>query len=145
MRPDLWRRYPVTALEMQQSRVFKIYGIGESAVMERLRRLLDATRDEGVRFGFYPRDGEVHVVIKAIGREEATRVLLDRLSGDLKNLLGTDLYGTGEDTLPAKTGALLKLHNHSGDWGIMHRWTDSTLSDRGFWQFRLLSRRHRGL
>lgn len=113
VRPDLWRRYPVCALEMQQNRVFKIYGIGESAVMEKLRRLLDVTRDEGVRFGFYPRDGEVHIVIKAIGREEATRVLLDRLSGDLKNVLGTDLYGTGEDTLPAKTGALLKLHNHT--------------------------------
>jgi nicotinamide-nucleotide amidase len=81
--------------------------------MERLRHLLDATRDAGVGFGFYPRDGEVHVVIKATGGEYETRALLDHLSGALKNLLGTDLYGTGEDTLPAMTGALLKAHHHT--------------------------------
>lgn len=108
VRPYLERRYPANSLDQQQSRVFKIYGIGESEALERLRPLLDATRDTGVGFGFYPRAGEVHIVVKATGGEQETRTLLDHLSGSLKNLLGIDLYGTGEETLPALTGTLLK-------------------------------------
>ncbi|MGD0621004.1 MAG: competence/damage-inducible protein A [Thermacetogeniaceae bacterium] len=113
VRPYLERRYPASSLDGQQSRVFKVYGIGESEVMERLRHFLDATRETGVGFGFYPRAGEVHIVIKAAGAEHETEALLDHLSVSLKNLLGTDLYGTGEDTLPARTGALLKERRHT--------------------------------
>ncbi len=108
VRPYLARRYPASALDGQQSRVFKVYGLGESEIMERLRHFLEATGEAGVGFGFYPRAGEVHIVIKAAGAGHETGALLDHLSGSLKNLLGTDLYGTGEDTLPACTGALLK-------------------------------------
>jgi nicotinamide-nucleotide amidase len=108
VQPYLERRYPANSLDRQQSRVLKIYGLGESEVMERLRRLLDATRETGVGFGFYPRAGEVHITMKAAGAGHETGALLDHLSVSLQNLLGTDLYGMGEDTLPAITGALLK-------------------------------------
>lgn len=112
VRPYLERRYPTAALSRQESRIFKVYGIGESDVMEKLRGLLEAARDTGVRFGFYPRAGEVHIVLKAAGSGE-TRALLDHLAVSLKNLLGTDLYGAGEETLPARTGDLLKAHRHT--------------------------------
>jgi nicotinamide-nucleotide amidase len=108
VRPYLERRYPANSLDGQQSRLFKVYGIGESEVMERLRHLLDALRETDVRFGFYPRAGEVHILVKAAGAGHETQALLDHLSVSLQNLLGTDLYGTGEDTLSARTGALLK-------------------------------------
>ena len=88
VRPYLERRFPANSLDRQQSRVFKIYGLGESDVMERLRRLLDATRETGVGFGFYPRKGEVHIIIKAAGAELETGALLDHLSVSLQNLLG---------------------------------------------------------
>jgi nicotinamide-nucleotide amidase len=108
VQPYLERRYPPNSLERQQSRILKIYGLGESDVMEKLRHILDVTRETDVRFGFYPRAGEVHITIKTAGSQHETGVLLDHLSVSLQNLLGTDFYGMGEDTLPAVTGALLK-------------------------------------
>lgn len=113
VRPYLEQRYPPDDLSRQQSRIIKIYGLGESEVMERLQNLITATRDAGVKFGFYPRSGEVHIVLKATGSEHETGALLDHLAGSLKNLLGIDCYGTGEDTLPARTGALLKVHHQN--------------------------------
>jgi len=108
IQPYLERCYPANPLDQQQSRLFKIYGLGESEVMERLGRLLEATREMSVQFGFYPRAGEVHITIKACGAGQETGALLDHLSVSLQNLLGADLYGIGDDTLPAITGALLK-------------------------------------
>ena len=109
----LEQRFPPDDLNRQQSQIFKIYGIGESEVMERLRSLVDAAREMGVRFGFYPRVGEVHIVLKATGSEHDTRALLEHLAESLKNLLGNDLYGTGEDTLAVRTGAVLKAHHYT--------------------------------
>jgi nicotinamide-nucleotide amidase len=113
VRPYLEQHYPVGSLDRQQSRVFKVYGIGESEVMERLLPLVAASKQTGVGFGFYPRAGEVHIVVKAAGAEHEIRSLLDHLTDSLKNLLGTNLYGTGEDTLPAVTGNLLKEHGQT--------------------------------
>jgi nicotinamide-nucleotide amidase len=108
IQPYLERRYPANPFDQQQSRLCKIYGLGESEVIEKLRRLLEATRETNVRFGFYPRAGELQIIIKAGGAGPETGVLLDHLAISLQNLLGTDLYGMGEDTLPSITGALLK-------------------------------------
>ncbi|MGD0152241.1 MAG: competence/damage-inducible protein A [Thermacetogeniaceae bacterium] len=113
IRPYLERRYPVDPQGRQQSRIFKVFGIGESEVMERVQNLLAATRDTGIRFGFYPRNGEVHIVLKTMGGEDKDRTLLDHLSGSLSNLLGDDLYGTGDDTLPAVTGDLLRSYRQT--------------------------------
>ena len=113
VRPYLERHYPTSSQDMQQCRIFKICGLGESEVMEKLHYLVETTRDTGVSFGFYPRDSEVHVVIKATGGSYETQALLDHLSGTMKNLLGTDLYGAEEETLSARTGTLLKNHQHT--------------------------------
>lgn len=113
VRPYLEQRFPPDDLSRQQTQIFKIYGIGESEVMEKLQSLVDAALEMGVRFGFYPRAGEVHIVLKATGSEYETRALLEHLAESLKNLLGNNLYGTGDDTLAARTGAVLKTHHYT--------------------------------
>jgi nicotinamide-nucleotide amidase len=75
-------------------RSVKAFGIGESAMAERLGELLTAP-PTGVEAGIYARDDGVHVRFSTHGDPAVLGPLVDRAL----RLLGTDAYGTDGDDL----------------------------------------------
>lgn len=91
VRPRLEARFGMAPLEM---RTVKAFGIGESAMAERLGPLIEAPPD-GVSVGIYARDDGVHVRFSTRG----DRSMLDRSVAESLSILGDDAYGTDEDDL----------------------------------------------
>lgn len=83
-------------------RSVKAFGIGESAMAERLGTLLTAPPD-GVDAGIYARDDGVHARFSTRGDASA----LDRCVARALRALGDDAYGTDDDDLA--TTALARL------------------------------------
>ncbi|MEP7082049.1 MAG: molybdopterin-binding protein [Chloroflexota bacterium] len=98
-RPRLEARFAATPLEI---RTVKAFGIGESAMAERLGPLIEAPPD-GVSVGIYARDDGVHVRFSTRGEGSA---LEGSVSGSLA-LLGDDAYGTDDADLA--TAALVAI------------------------------------
>ena len=99
VRPRLATRF---ALPPLATRTVKAFGIGESAMAERLGPLL--TRPpEGVVVGIYARDDGVHVRFSTRGPGDA----LERLADEALAILAADAYGSDEDDLA--TAALSRL------------------------------------
>lgn len=99
VRPRLVERFHLPPLAM---RTVKAFGIGESAMAEKLGALLTEPPD-GVTAGIYARDDGVHVRFSTRGDPS----VLDRSVSDTLELLGTDAYGTDDQDLPA--AALARL------------------------------------
>jgi nicotinamide-nucleotide amidase len=99
LRPRLAERFALPPLAI---RTVKAFGIGESAMAERLGTLLDAPPD-GVEAGIYARDDGVHVRFSTAG--DATR--LDGLVTAARDALGELAYGTDDEDLA--TAALTRL------------------------------------
>ena len=99
VRPRLEARFALPALA---SRSVKAFGIGESAMAERLGDLL-TTPPEGVDVGIYARDDGVHVRFSTHGDAGVLTPLVDRSL----ELLGADVYGTDDEDLA--TAALRRL------------------------------------
>ena len=99
VRPRLRQRFDLPPLAI---RTVKAFGIGESAMAERLGTLLTGP-PEGVDVGIYARDDGVHVRFSTHG----TVVPLDRCASEALALLGDDAYGTDDDDLAA--AALARL------------------------------------
>ncbi len=95
--PYLQQHYLPSPSFIKKSMTFRIFGIGESEIMEKIQGLLEASRAAGIKFSFYPRAGEVRLVISAFGEGSEAAALIDHLGGSLQNLLEESLYGTGED------------------------------------------------
>ena len=98
--PRLSRAHRLTPLA---TRTVKTFGVGESAVAERLGDLLE-TPGEGVEAGIYARDDGVHLRF-------STRLEAPRLDPSVQRAtlaLGDDVYGTDGQTLPGV--ALAALH-----------------------------------
>lgn len=104
VRPRLESRFAVSPLEM---RTVKAFGIGESAMAERLGPLIEAP-PEGVSVGIYARDDGVHVRFSTRGDRAA---LEGSIAGSL-SALGDDAYGTDDADLAV--AALVAL----GDLGV---------------------------
>ena len=104
VRPRLAARFAVAPPQM---RTVKAFGIGESAMAERLGPLIEAPPD-GVAVGIYARDDGVHVRFSTRGDRSA----LDRLVSESVSALGDDAYGTDDADLA--TAALIVL----GDLGV---------------------------
>ena len=102
VRPRLAARFSLLPIAI---RSVKAFGIGESAMAERLGTLLTAP-PAGVDAGIYARDDGVHARFSTRG--EASR--LDRSVAAALQLLGDDAYGTDDDDLAsaalARLGAL---------------------------------------
>ena len=98
-------------------RTVKAFGIGESAMAERLAALLEAP-PPGVSAGIYARDDGVHVRFST--REDANT--LDRCVARALEALGDDAYGTDADELGL--AALTRL----GELGIatLSSWESDT-------------------
>ncbi len=98
----MWAEQVVPRLEHRfelapvRSRSVKTFGIGESAVVERVGDLLPAP-GPGVAAGIYARDDGVHLRFSTTGPP----ALLDEPVARARDLLGSDVYGTDADTLPA--------------------------------------------
>lgn len=93
VRPRLAARFPARPLAM---RTVKSFGIGESALAERLGSLLTAP-PSGVGAGIYARDDGVHVRFSSASDPGA----VDRCVTAALAELGDDVYGTDEVSLPA--------------------------------------------
>jgi nicotinamide-nucleotide amidase len=101
VRPRLQARFPLPPLAM---RTVKAFGIGESAMAERLGTLL-TDPPPSVEVGIYARDDGVHVRFST--RDDPTA--LEPLVSASLAVLGESVYGTDEDDLPM--AALQRLAN----------------------------------
>ncbi|HEY8170687.1 MAG TPA: molybdopterin-binding protein [Candidatus Limnocylindria bacterium] len=99
VRPRLVARFGLPALAM---RTVKAFGIGESAMAERLGAVLDAP-PAGIEAGIYARDDGVHVRFSTQGDPKALDPLVDRSL----EMLGEAAYGT--DEMDLGTRALVRL------------------------------------
>ncbi|MBW3612947.1 MAG: damage-inducible protein CinA [Chloroflexi bacterium] len=99
VRPRLAARF---ALPPVSTRTVKAFGIGESAMAERLGTLL-TDPPAGVDIGIYARDDGVHVRFSTRGDGS----VLDDLADRANRILGEDVYGTDSDDLA--TAALDRL------------------------------------
>jgi nicotinamide-nucleotide amidase len=99
VRPRLAARFALPPLAM---RSVKAFGIGESAMAERLGALL-TDPPAGVDAGIYARDDGVHARFSTRGEAG----LLDRCVDEELSVLGDDAYGTDGDDLA--TAALARL------------------------------------
>jgi nicotinamide-nucleotide amidase len=99
VRPRLEARF---ALPPLATRTVKAFGIGESAMAERLGSLL-TDPPPGVEVGIYARDDGVHVRFSTRGEASVLDPLIERSL----EILGEASYGTDTDDLPA--AALLRL------------------------------------
>ena len=99
LRPRLARRFVLPPLAI---RTVKAFGIGESALAERLGALLDAPPD-GVEAGIYARDDGIHVRFSTTGDPAQ----LDPLVAAATDELGELAYGV--DELDLATAALARL------------------------------------
>jgi len=99
VRPRLQRRFDLPPLAI---RTVKAFGIGESAMAERLGELI-AEPPPGVDAGIYARDDGVHVRFSTHG----AAALLDPLVASALEALGESAYGVDEDDLA--TAALRRL------------------------------------
>ncbi|HEX2765241.1 MAG TPA: molybdopterin-binding protein [Candidatus Limnocylindria bacterium] len=102
VRPRITRRFRLAPLAM---RTVKAFGIGESAMAERLGDLL-TDPPEGVEVGIYARDDGVHVRFSTRGDPSLLEPLVERSL----EVLGEDAFGTDADDLAsaalARLGAL---------------------------------------
>lgn len=99
--PRLRDRFAVQPLLIRTIRTF---GVGESAVAERVGSLL-ASPPEGISTGIYARDDGVHLRFETRGENRA----LNRLVEQALAVLGDDVYGTDADELPRVALAALAL------------------------------------
>lgn len=99
VRPRLEARFALPPLAM---RTVKAFGIGESAMAERLGRLITEP-PVGVDAGIYARDDGVHVRFSTHDHPS----LLDPLVAEALAILGEAVYGTDDDDLA--TAALARL------------------------------------
>ncbi len=89
------------------SRVLKILGIGESAIEERIRDLVDEQTNPTI--AFLAPWGEVLIRITAKAKNEAeARTGIARLEKEIRTRLGDYIYGTDEDTMENVVAGLLK-------------------------------------
>ena len=100
--PELERR----ADSILVSRTLKTTGLGDSAVDEMLSPLLKGTNPS---IGIYHRGDGVHarIAAKAATRAEAQR-LIDPVEVQAREILGRNIWGIDDETLPAAIGNMLR-------------------------------------
>lgn len=109
----MWRETAVPYLQQQgwgqeiiYSRTLKFWGIGESALAEKVAPFFDL---QNPTVAPYANNGEVKLRISArAGSEALAQQLIDPIEQKLRQIGGFDCYGTNEETLPAIVGQLLQ-------------------------------------
>lgn len=98
--PRLRARFALAPL---RSRTVKTFGVGESAAAEKLGDLLTMTDPDA---GIYARDDGVHIRFSTRGDPALLEAPMTRACA----LLGDDVYGTDDETLPHLVLAALARH-----------------------------------
>lgn len=106
VKPFLLHTFPQQTTHLK--RCFKVCGVGETVILQKLKDVLEKARDTSAEFSFLPRTGEVHIFLRVSAGEPQLLVDLER---KIKISLGDDLYGIDEETLPGKVGELLRSNN----------------------------------
>lgn len=95
--------------EVIVSRVLKLFGIGESAVDERLKELIEQGRNPTIGLLAHTQIGEVSVRLTAkAGTEAEARALNAALEADVRGRVGEFVFGTDDETYEGVLGALLQ-------------------------------------
>ena len=93
--------------EIIYSRSLKFWGIGESALAEKVAPYFNLPNPTVAP---YAGKGEVRLRISAKApTEEAAEALITPVEKQLKDIAGLDYYGSGNDTLAAVVGKLLRI------------------------------------
>lgn len=96
--PRLTALVPEDERKVLRSRVLRLYGIGESAMEDRIMPLV--TGQTNPTIAPYAGDNEVRLRLTAAAPAEATAdSLLDDLEGRVRAILGAHIYGREHDTL----------------------------------------------
>ena len=93
-------------------RLWRVAAMGESHVDHRLRGLLDGVPDASLHFRIAYPENLVTVVARRPTAAEAEAVL-DRLDPEVRARLGDNMYGVGDETLPAAVGRKLRERRES--------------------------------
>lgn len=103
--PDILRR--CTPVTVPRHRVLKVYGLSESQIVDVFKGLKDDRKK--VMFGFYPFFPEHHITITVRGKDEAEiERQLTRTEDKVRNLLGSYVFASGDKTMEAIVGELLR-------------------------------------
>jgi nicotinamide-nucleotide amidase len=87
-----------------------IFGPGESQVEEMLAEVVKDPR--GCSLALIAKDGEIQLRVTAEGKDTShSQQILNELVDRIKSMLGDNIYGYNEDTLPAVVADLLLQHN----------------------------------
>lgn len=87
-------------------RILKIAGLPESVVEQRVSPVYAAHPECPMTILASP--GEVQLHFAAPGTSADAKILLDRIEGDFRKALGTDVFGTDDETLEEVVGKLLR-------------------------------------
>jgi nicotinamide-nucleotide amidase len=92
------------------SRVLRTYGLGESALEERIKQYISSQSNPTL--ALLARNGEIHVRITAKAASETEAVnLIAELENQLRPLLDEYIFGVDEETLEKSVGKLLLTKN----------------------------------
>ena len=105
VKPYLLEHYPPP--RNIKERIFKIVGIGETIVYEKLKDLVAILQNSGITCSFLPGPGEVWLIFKWDGLSNKQDDLFQQSENEIINILGDDLYGSDDETLSGKVGELL--------------------------------------
>lgn len=89
------------------SRVYRIFGVGESAVAQKLAELMEKSQNPTV--APYAKTGEVHLRVTAACKDEREgEQLIDRVDGLIRRDFGEFVYSTNGNSMAEETVRLLK-------------------------------------
>jgi nicotinamide-nucleotide amidase len=92
----------------RQTRVYRLFGVAESAVDEKLRALMEKSRGRvRVTWGILAQKSIVDIKVTAAGPEAPARDKLARLEAAIRRRFGKDIFGEGRDTLEEIVGRLM--------------------------------------
>ena len=97
-------------LPVMRQRILKLYGLNEPGIAETFKELQGKTGN--IVFGFYPHFPENHITISLRGQDEPTVTKeLDRVEREIKRLLGSYIFATGNQCMGEVVGHLLLKKN----------------------------------
>ncbi len=99
------RKWPNRAHRQVRQRLYRIFGLPETEVNQRVRHL--ESDNSLVRLGYYPVFPEVHLSLTALGAtDEESSSLFHIFDQRIQEALGGYIYGFGDETMAVKVGAL---------------------------------------
>ncbi len=108
--PEILLHYKT--LPVLRQRILKLYGLTEPKIAELLKDL--PGKREDVILGFYPQFPENHITISLRGHDEPTVMGdLDRMEKEIRNLVGSYIFATGNQRIEDVLGEMLRERGQS--------------------------------